>query len=290
MTGIIQHTLFGPEISTRPTFWYPGSKNSAAPTISKMIPLKTKTVLSPFIGGGAIELSLTARGIRVYASDLYEPLANCWKFIIEDGNKIAIWCKEKLHVISREELMKEIKEEYNKVNKFEQACYQWLRYTLNYRGIVSWGKLLFYIMKPDGNAYLVDTKGKLGPKLTRFRELETFYNPLLSVEDGDYEETLKKYPDLFVYLDPPYYDMSTTTYGDSKLYDRGFDAERLSKVLLERETPFILSYGDHEDVRKLYPESDFDWQFQTWKQINGVGKKISNEVLIRPRKFLDYWD
>lgn len=288
MNNLIQHTLLGPEISIKPPFWYPGSKKSAAASIIRLVPQKTKTVLSPFIGGGAVELSLTVQNVKVHGSDLYEPLINCWKFLLEDSKKLSDWCKQKLHSVSREELINEIHNQ-NNVSDFERAGYQWLKYSLNLRGIVARKNLLFYEIRKNGDAYLVAKKGSSGCRLTNFYNLASFSNPFLSVEHGDFEAILKKYPDWFVYLDPPYYGMSAVTYGDDKIYDKEFDHEHLAYVLHKRETPFLLSYSNHEVIRSLYPESDFDWSSQSWQQRNAVGKTISNEILIRPRKYLSYW-
>ena len=285
-----QYTFFGPEISVRPTFWYPGSKKSAVTKINRLVPNQTKEVVSPFIGGGAIELSLTSRDIKVYASDLYEPLANCWKFLIEDGSRLAKWCKQKLSSVTREELMEEMNEKYDSWSKFEQAGYQWLKYSLSMQGVARRKNILFYYIDDDGDATQITKKGAVLGKLTRFHKLEAFYNPLLSVEHADYEETLLKHSDLFAYLDPPYFKVAGSTYGSSEEYDKKFDHERLAKILADRETPFLLSYGNHEDVRKLYPEDKFDWAFQSWNQANFTGKTVSNEVMIRPKKYLDYWE
>ena len=285
-----QNTLFGPEISVRPTFWYPGSKGSAVIKVNRLIPHKTKQVISPFMGGGSVELSLTARNIQVYASDLYEPLANCWKFIIKEGPKLANWCKTKLLSVTREELMVEMNDKYDSWTKFEQAGYQWLKYTLSMQGVVRRKNLVFYEVDDSGNAFYRNKDGTIGNKLTRFDKLQSFYNPLLTVEHSDYETSLAKYPKSFVYLDPPYFKMAGSTYGSSSEYDSKFDHERLAKVLTDRKTPFLLSYGDHEEIRKLYPEDKFDWTFQTWGQTNFTGKEVSNEVMIRPKKYLDYWE
>ena len=283
-----QYTLNGPEISVKPTFWYPGSKKSAVSKVNQLIPQRTKEVVSPFIGGGAIELSLTARNITVFASDLYEPLTNCWRFIIKDGPKLAKWCKQKLLSVTREELMEEMTH-YNRLSKFEQGGYQWLRFSLSMQGVARRKNLLYYYVDQDGNAIQIGKNGKVYGKLTRFEKLECFYNPLILVEHSDYEQMLSKYPNLFAYLDPPYFKMAGSTYGTTSEYDSKFDHERLANVLKNRKTPFLLSYGDHEDLRNLYPESEFDWSFQDWNQANFTGKKVKNEVLIRPKKYLDYW-
>ena len=61
---------------------YPGGKTRAIEILSKYLPKSISVVCSPFIGGGSFELFVSNHcGIRVYASDLYEPLNNFWHCI-----------------------------------------------------------------------------------------------------------------------------------------------------------------------------------------------------------------
>lgn len=111
-------------LSSKPTTWYPGSKGSATKKIVSMIPRKTKEIVSPFIGGGSIELVLASQGVKVYAYDKQQDLANCWKYIISDGTKLANWCRNVLKTVSREDLIEICKNDYRITDDpFERAGY-----------------------------------------------------------------------------------------------------------------------------------------------------------------------
>ncbi|WP_208439010.1 DNA adenine methylase, partial [Bartonella grahamii] len=53
---------------------YPGGKSRAVPMIINNYIRKQKTLFSPFVGGGSIELALAKRGTKVYAYDAFKPL------------------------------------------------------------------------------------------------------------------------------------------------------------------------------------------------------------------------
>ena len=63
---------------------YPGGKTRA---ISSLVPLlkehypTQRTLLSPFLGGGSLELHLHEQGYTVHANDLFEPLATFWNVV-----------------------------------------------------------------------------------------------------------------------------------------------------------------------------------------------------------------
>ena len=53
---------------------YPGGKTRAASNILQYIPKNTKTICSPFLGGGSLELMCANNGMMVKAYDGFEPL------------------------------------------------------------------------------------------------------------------------------------------------------------------------------------------------------------------------
>ncbi|NSX83447.1 hypothetical protein GOM44_03330 [Wolbachia endosymbiont of Atemnus politus] len=46
-------------------------------------------MLSPFIGGGSIELALASRVTKVYGYDAFEPLVRFWQVILKDASYLA---------------------------------------------------------------------------------------------------------------------------------------------------------------------------------------------------------
>lgn len=57
---------------------YLGSKSRAIKYILPLIPKNTEVVISPFIGGGAVEVALASRGIKVIGYDVFNWLTNYW--------------------------------------------------------------------------------------------------------------------------------------------------------------------------------------------------------------------
>ena len=62
-----------------PLIPYPGGKWYARRKITSLFPFFTTKMVSPFCGGGSIELEMEDKGVRVHASDIYEPLVNLYQ-------------------------------------------------------------------------------------------------------------------------------------------------------------------------------------------------------------------
>jgi DNA adenine methylase len=62
---------------------YPGGKSRAAVYIIDNYIKTPKTVCSPFVGGGSIELELANRGTRVFCYDNFEPLVVFWQELLK---------------------------------------------------------------------------------------------------------------------------------------------------------------------------------------------------------------
>lgn len=90
----------------------------------------------------------------------------------------------------------------------------------------------------------------------------------------------------FFYVDPPYY-------GKEYLYFNAFskkDHFELADNLKFINSMWILSYYEHDDLKGLYPEKDFMWVKKEFSKSSSrkKGKSKAEEVLIFPKKLLDY--
>lgn len=237
-----------------------------------------------FSGGGAFELFLTGRGIRVHGSDLFEPLVNLWHFILTDSKKLALRSEEILHSLSRDEL-----KEYQDINRFrslsqfDQAAYLWLFYCLSWNGIAFSG-FMNYVLT-GRNAHV---KGYSHDPLTYFNRLEIFQNHLITVELRDYKDQLNRFPNTFAYLDPPYPNVGNMYGGRSKSELHAyFNHEELRDTLKKRNSLWMLSYNHKPIVLDLYSGSEFILKHQWWKQ--GTQTNTSTkEVVIFPKEMEEY--
>ena len=71
---------------------YPGGKSRAISKISQFFPdlSKYQEYREPFLGGGSVALFVTQQypDINIWVNDLYEPLANFWKQLRDNGDEI----------------------------------------------------------------------------------------------------------------------------------------------------------------------------------------------------------
>lgn len=269
-------------VSTSRVFRYPGSKAKAAPFFVKCFPPNVTEIVSPFFGGGSFELFLTGRGIRIHGSDLFEPLVNLWNHILTDNKRLCKRSEEILHS-SDKKTLKEFQdlERFRSLNQFDQAAYLWLFYCLSWNGMAFSG-IRNYILR-GREAYL---QGYENDQITFFERLENFKNPLITVDLLDYRDQLKKFPNTFAYLDPPYPDVGNL-YGNSSKFQDDFDHEELRDILKRRDSLWILSYNDKQIIRDLYSGPEFIFKVQWWKQGTNTNKS-TKETVIFPKEMKEY--
>jgi DNA adenine methylase len=125
--------------------------------------------------------------------------------------------------------------------------------------------------------------GGMSPGHPRFtpsaiERLRDFEATNFEVECSDYRDTISKYPNAFLYLDPPYLN-GQELYGVKGDTHKGFDHLALAELLLNRDR-WIMSYNDCPVIRNLYRNNTIlviDWVY-------GMSKdKASNEVLVLSR-------
>ena len=208
-----------------------GGKSRAVKHILPYIPTNG-LVVSPFLGGGSVELALAAQGIPVYGSDIDSRLINLWQCLIEDAPRVRRLVE--MYLPADKEVFEDLKTRLDADNPFVSAARYWYVNRCAVNGLNS------HFAARDSLAG-GDQKG-LSPHL--------IVKPpsALHVECMDYRDALDKHPDKFAYLDPPYVGVD---YYAGEVWDDADHAE-LASVLRDRESPWLLSYGDHPRIRELY--------------------------------------
>ncbi|MEP6513086.1 MAG: DNA adenine methylase [Parafilimonas sp.] len=250
--------------TSRSPLRYPGGKTRGIEFIFNFFPKNADELLSPFFGGGSIELFAASKNIKVFGYDIFSPLVEFWQCLITEPNKLADEV-EIFFPLSKNKFYKLQQTQTNFKNKLERAA---VYYVLN-RSSFS-GATLSGGMSPQHPRF---TK-------TSIERLREFYNPNISVEKADFKTSLKKYSDMFAYLDPPYL-IKSSLYGKKGDAHKDFDHEALSEILKKREH-WILSYNNCDEIRKLY--AGFPVIIPNWKY-GMSNNKNSKEVLIFSKDF-----
>ncbi|MDR2034543.1 MAG: DNA adenine methylase [Helicobacteraceae bacterium] len=270
---------------------YPGGKSLAVGLIVEKLPVDVKRVVSPFFGGGSVEIAIAQElHIPVIGYDIFDILVNFWNQAI---NANLALCEALLALKPTRENYDAIKKELTKHWKKEitldpltLARDYYFNFNLSYGpGFLGW----------ISNIYLdTDRYAAMLNKLSSF-------NPQnISVSCASFENALPNYRNDFLYLDPPYY-----LGGDSKMFKgvypqrnfpihhNGFDHKALNEALKLHKGGFILSYNDCAAVREMYKAYEIfepSWQYTMGQGETRIGKnriergddnvKESHELLI----------
>lgn len=232
--------------STKSPLRYPGGKSRAVKKISQYLPAHLKTLASPFLGGGSVELACAAAGITVYASDAFYPVVEFWQTVQTAPQQLAAAARQ-YHPLSREQFY-HLQKTFSEIDTvFERA-------------------VVFYVLNRCSFSGLT-LSGGMSPGHPRFTTnaltyLHDFRARNLEVCHADYKEALARHTDKFLYLDPPYAN-GGNLYGVGGDMHKGFDHADLAAQLHSR-TGWVLSYNDCEAVRELYGQRGYQLIKPEW--------------------------
>ncbi len=250
------------------TIRYAGGKSLAVGHVFELLPNHVKKVVSPFFGGGSVEIAMSKfLGLNVVGYDIFDILCNYWNFQI---NKPKALYKKLSQLNPSFKEFERIRKILNKVWKKEikldpltLAVYYVYNFNLSYGpGFMGWTSEI-YLNKKKYQKML--------------EKIKNFKPGKLSVKQGDFEKVLKKHKNDFLYCDPPYF-----IGPDSKMFKgvypmrnipvhhRDFQHERLRDMLKKHKGGFILSYNDCPTIRKYY--KGFKKLYPSWQYTMGQGE------------------
>jgi len=263
---------------------YAGGKSKAIKIITPYVKDIDK-IVSPFIGGGSLEVYWAAMGKKVVGYDLFDVLVNFWSVLLNNRDKLV----EKLKEIEptgdeynrvKEILMKwdntqnmlkdwktkhYVRENVITLDDVTAAAYYYFNHNTSYGpGYLGWGS----------SVYLKEKKWN-----DMIDKISKFDLPTLSVNQGSFETVIPNHSEDFLYLDPPYYlekdsdnKMFTGIYPmrNIPVHHNGFDHEKLRDLLHNHNGGFVLSYNNCETIREYY--KDFELFYPEWSYSMGNGE------------------
>lgn len=263
---------------------YAGGKTRAIKIISPYLDNETK-IISPFIGGGSLEVNWASKGVEVIGYDLFDVLVNFWNVLLNQNESLVNKLKEIAPTPEEYNRVKEILMKWDntqemlkdwKTNHYKRdevielddvtaAAYYYFNHNTSYGpGYLGWGS----------SVYLKQDKwDKMIQNISKFKV------PKLSVKQGSFDEVIPKHNNDTLYLDPPYFlekdkdnKMFTGIYPmrNIPIHHDGFNHELLRDLLKEHKGKFVLSYNNCETIREYY--KDFEQVFPTWNYSMGNGE------------------
>jgi len=238
---------------------YPGGKSRGAEAITSYFPEGIKEILSPFFGGGSVELLMATKGVTVLGFDLFKPLVEFWECLLAKPLLLAR-AVEKWYPLSKEAFYQLQQEQVGLRTKIERAA-------------------AFYVINRSSFSG-ASLSGGTSPGHPRFtlssiQRLRDFTNPNVVVEAAHFTQSLLRHKNVFAYLDPPYA-IECVLYGKRGNTHKNFNHQELCHILRQRSS-WVLSYNDCPLVRDLY--RGYRTIIPSWKYGMSANKS-SNEVLI----------
>jgi DNA adenine methylase len=236
---------------------YPGGKARAVSILLSLIPSDINVLVSPFIGGGSLEIAIAHLGIKVLGFDIFDPLVAFWEELLINPTRLAENVQNYYPLDKK--LFYELQDTYPST-KLEIATQFYVLNRASFSGATM--------------------SGGMSPGHPRFTQssidyLRQFNLPNLHVQKQDFHLTLTYETSAFLYLDPPYL-IDSKLYGRKGNTHKDFDHHGLWKLLKNRNK-WIMSYNNCDEILELY--KDFRVLFPEWKYGMSSSKQ-SKEIII----------
>ena len=265
----------------KPFFCRIGNKTPMMKQILPCIPTGYITYVEPFVGSGAVFLSLPKVNKEVI-NDLDKPLINAWKLLktaVVDPNKYDFPFSKSEYdtIISKEKKRDTNKELVSMIQSF-----------VNKKHTKPQNKLLSYLYvccngfagKGRGNIY------KSYPQFNRIAKVNDYKMRLqnTTITSEDYKKVVKKHDGLntFFFLDPPY-EKSRELYKNAVI-----DYIDMADLLSKLQGKFMLTINDSEKIRDIFKQFNI-----TPVKVKGqgnagiIGKGSRDELIITNYKLGD---
>jgi DNA adenine methylase len=263
---------------------YAGGKSKAVKIITPYVKDIDK-IVSPFIGGGSLEVHWASMGKEVIGYDLFDVLVNFWNVLLNNRDELVLKLKEIVPTGDEYNRIKEIlmkwdntqnmlkdwktkhyvREDVITLDNITAAAYYYFNHNTSYGpGYLGWGS----------SVYLKEKKWN-----DMIEKISKFNLPTLSVNQGSFETVIPKHSEDFLYLDPPYYlekdsdnKMFTGIYPmrNIPVHHNGFNHKKLRDLLHNHKGGFVLSYNNCETIREYY--KDFELFYPEWSYSMGNGE------------------
>ncbi|HPP87981.1 MAG TPA: DNA adenine methylase [bacterium] len=268
---------------------YAGGKSWAVGYIVEHIPEHITRVISPFFGGGSLEISIAKElNIEVLGFDVFDILVNYWKIQIDKPKQLYSEL-DKLSPTKEvyDQIKKQLKKHWlgeEKLSPLKLAAYYYFNHNLSYGpGFLGW----------MSSVYSIDTTYK-----RLLERVKNFDIKNIKIKCASFENVICKFSNDLLYCDPPYYlgDDSTLFRGlypqrNFPIHHNNFNHKLLRDLLQNHKSGFILSYNDSPTIRKWYKdfkiiELDIHYTMGQGETRIGLNRKIRNSNHIKKTKEL----
>jgi len=262
---------------------YPGGKTILFPFFVKKIEesgLRDVTYVEAFAGGAGAALALLFNEVvdHIVINDLDKAIYAFWRSAIFESERF-IEKIERTHVTVKEWRKQKAIYENKRAKRFDRGFATFFLNRTNRSGILNGG--------PIGG---LDQTGKwkIGARYNKKALIQRIcdiaeYKNRITVTNEDGVDLVSRYlrrKNVFVYLDPPYYDKAADLY--LNIFEEKDHARLAKKLNAHPDATWLLTYDDKPEIRKLYPHRtvvDFSLSYNAYEQRQGQELMILSDCL-----------
>lgn len=257
---------------------YPGGKARIFPFVSKLIynnDLIGCSYAEPYAGGAGLALKLLYDEFvsNIYINDLDESIYALWYILVNENVRICDWIEDLEVNVENWNYYKHIQKNTNDFDTLEIAKSTFFLNRTNVSGVIKGG--MIGGLKQKGK-YKIDARFNKNDLIQRIEKIDRFKKRIhISNLDGlsFIKKMERKRNDIFIYLDPPYYQKGADLY--MNFYKKN-DHIKLSEKIRKSKNRWMVSYDNHEFILKLYDNKNKI----TYKLSQSTSNRIGDEILI----------
>lgn len=261
---------------------YPGGKTCIFKFVTKLLEendMVGTNYAEPYAGGAGLALRLMMDEFvnEIFINDLDPSIFAFWYAVLNNPDELCMWMENVEISVRQWEEYKEIQRQYKTVDMLELAKSTFFLNRTNVSGVISGGPIGGIAQR---GKYKIDARFNRPELINRIKDIAKFAHRIhLSNQDGIsfLNSVEKRNDDIFIYLDPPYYQKG------SCLYMNAFndaDHQALARAVKQLKKKWMVSYDNHEFILNLYKEEK-KVQYQLSQC---ASNRIGDEVVIFDRR------
>jgi DNA adenine methylase len=260
---------------------YPGGKNCIFPFVATLFyenNLLGMNYAEPYAGGAGLALRLLFEGYvdKVYINDLDKSIYSFWISILNRPDDFCSWLKDVDVTIENWRCYKEIQGN-SESSLFDLAKSTFFLNRANISGVIKGGVIGGF---QQVGKYKINARFNKDDLIKRIQRIASLKSRIeVSNLDGiSFIKKLdKKEEDIFIYLDPPYYQKGADLYMN---FYSDHDHRMLSKHVHGLNQRWMVSYDNHDFILKLYTKE----RKIGYKLSQAASNRVGDEILIFSNK------
>lgn len=262
---------------------YPGGKTILFPFFVRKIEesgLRDVTYVEAFAGGAGAALALLFNEVvdHIVINDLDKAIYSFWRSAVFESDRF-IEKIERTRVTVKEWRKQKAIYENKGAKRFERGFATFFLNRTNRSGILNGGPIGGL---DQTGKWKIDARYNKKALIQRIRDIAE-YQSRITVTNEDGVDLVSRYlrkKNVFVYLDPPYYDKAADLY--LNIFQEKDHARLAKKLNAHPNATWLLTYDNKPEIRQLYTDRtvvDFSLNYNAYEQRRGQELMILSDRL-----------